>query len=69
MRDWDRALRAANHPETARYNYLLAPAQLGRYLAEHSPDPEAAAAAPADVARAHVGIVPGVDVRGLGRGV
>ncbi len=26
-------LRAANHPETTRYNYLLAAAQLGRYLA------------------------------------
>ena len=22
LRDWDRALRAGNHPETTRYNYL-----------------------------------------------
>ena len=27
LRDWDRTLRAANHPETTRYNYLLAAAQ------------------------------------------
>src|SRR4051812_34112722 len=37
LRDWDRSLRAANHPETTRYNYLLAAAQLGRYLAETHP--------------------------------
>jgi integrase/recombinase XerC len=56
LRDWDRALRAANHPQTTRYNYLLAAAQLGRYLREHSPDPEAATAAsdPTQVSRAHV---------------
>ena len=41
LRDWDRSLRAANHPQTTRYNYLLAAAQLGRYLAEYSPDPDA----------------------------
>ena len=35
LRDWDRSLRAANHPETTRYNYLLAAAQLARYLADH----------------------------------
>jgi integrase/recombinase XerC len=54
--DWDRSLRAANHPETTRYNYLLAAAQLGRYLAEHSPDPDADAAAddPTALTRAHV---------------
>ena len=33
LRDWDRSLRAANHPETTRYNYLLAAAQLAKYLA------------------------------------
>jgi len=56
LRDWDRGLRAANRPETTRYNYLLAAAQLGRYLAEHSPDPDATAAAqnPCAVTRAHV---------------
>ena len=56
LRDWDRSLRAANHPQTTRYNYLLAAAQLGRYLAEYSPDPDADAAAhdPTEVTRAHV---------------
>ncbi|WP_238016979.1 phage integrase N-terminal SAM-like domain-containing protein [Dactylosporangium sp. AC04546] len=56
LRDWDRTLRAANHPETTRYNYLLAAAQLGRYLGEHSPDPDAEDAAedPTDVTKAHV---------------
>ena len=56
LRDWDRTLRSANYPETTRYNYLLAAAQLGRYLAEHSPDPDADAAAtdPGAVTRAHV---------------
>src|SRR3954451_23324495 len=54
--DWDRSLRSANYPETTRYNYLLAAAQLGRYLAEYSPDPDADAAAddPTVVSRAHV---------------
>ena len=56
VRDWDRTLRVATHPETTRYNYLLAAAQLGRYLAEYSPDPEAVAAAedPTEVRKAHV---------------
>lgn len=56
LRDWDRSLRAGNYPETTRYNYLLAAAQLGRYLAEYSPDPDADDAAddPAEVTRAHV---------------
>jgi site-specific recombinase XerD len=35
LRDWDRSLRSGNCPETTRYNYLLAAAQLGRYLGEH----------------------------------
>jgi len=56
LRDWDRSLRSANHPETTRYNYLLAAAQLARYLGEYSPDPDADDAAddPAEVTRAHV---------------
>jgi len=56
LRDWDRSLRAGNYPDTTRYNYLLAATQLGRYLAEHSPDPDApdAAADPAEVTKAHV---------------
>ncbi|GAA4718797.1 phage integrase N-terminal SAM-like domain-containing protein [Phytohabitans rumicis] len=54
--DWDRTLRAGNYPATTRCNYLLAAAQLGRYLAEQSPDPDAdtAAADPCAVSRAHV---------------
>lgn len=31
LRDWDRHLRSGNYPETTRYNYLLAAAQLARY--------------------------------------
>jgi integrase/recombinase XerC len=56
LRDWDRCLRSGNYPETTRYNYLLAAAQLGRYLGEYSPDPDADAAAadPGVVTRAHV---------------
>jgi site-specific recombinase XerC len=56
LRDWDRSLRSGNYPETTRYNYLLAAAQLGRYLGEYSPDPDADVAAqdPCQVRRAHV---------------
>jgi integrase/recombinase XerC len=56
LRDWDRSLRSGNYPETTRYNYLLAAAQLARYLGEYSPDPDAddAAGDPCAVARAHV---------------
>lgn len=38
LRDWERSLRAANHPESTRYNYLLAARQLADYLAEQMPD-------------------------------
>jgi integrase/recombinase XerC len=56
LRDWDRTLRSASYPETTRYNYLLAAAQLARYLREYSPDPDAddAAQDPCVVTRAHV---------------
>jgi site-specific recombinase XerD len=56
LRDWDRSLRSGNYPETTRYNYLLAAAQVARYLREYSPDPDADTAAndPAEVTRAHV---------------
>ena len=56
LRDWDRTLRAGNYPETTRYNYLLAAAQLARYLAEYAPDPDADAAAddPCEVTKGHV---------------
>ncbi len=55
LRDWDRHLRAGNRPATTRYNYLLAAAQLGRFLRQASPDPDAPAAAqcPSEVRRAH----------------
>src|SRR2546423_12718746 len=56
LRDWDRSLRSGNYPETTRYNYLLAAAQLARYLGEYSPDPDAddAAADPCQATRAPV---------------
>lgn len=56
LRDWDRGLRSANHPETTRYNYLLAAGQLARYLGEHSPDPDADDAAndPTEVTKNHI---------------
>ncbi|MEV6601979.1 phage integrase N-terminal SAM-like domain-containing protein [Actinoplanes sp. NPDC051346] len=56
LRDWDRSLRAANHPETTRYNYLLAVAQLARFLVYDSPDPRTAEASksPTLVTKAHV---------------
>jgi integrase/recombinase XerC len=36
LTDWDRTLRSGNYPPTTRYNYLLAAAQLARYLSEHA---------------------------------
>ncbi|MFB9909651.1 phage integrase N-terminal SAM-like domain-containing protein [Allokutzneria oryzae] len=54
LRDWDRSLRSANYPETTRYNYLLAAVQLARFLAEHSPDPDADAEDPTEITKAHV---------------
>ncbi|MES4909580.1 MULTISPECIES: hypothetical protein [unclassified Streptomyces] len=56
LRDWDRSLRAGNYPETTRYNYLLAAAQLARYLAQHATpdlDAEDAADDPTEVTRGH----------------
>ena len=37
LRDWDRTLRAKNHPQTTRYIYLLAAAQLADYVALEDP--------------------------------
>lgn len=56
LKDWDRTLRAGNYPETTRYNYLLAAAQLARYLAEGGGGCRVgeAAANPAAVAKGHV---------------
>ncbi|SNS72840.1 tyrosine-type recombinase/integrase [Actinoplanes regularis] len=56
LRDWDRTLRGGNYPETTRYNYLLAVAQLGRYLIENADELEAGDAAqdPTEVERGHV---------------
>ncbi|MFC0529064.1 phage integrase N-terminal SAM-like domain-containing protein [Phytohabitans kaempferiae] len=56
LRDWDRTLRAGNYPGTTRYNYLLAVAQLARYLDDHRSglDAEAAAMDPVAVRRAQL---------------
>ncbi|MEU8011727.1 tyrosine-type recombinase/integrase [Micromonospora parva] len=57
LEDWHRSLRSGNYPETTRYNYLLAAAQLARYLqdrAESAPETSEAAHDPTAVARAHV---------------
>jgi hypothetical protein len=37
LRDWDRTLRAKNHPPTTRYIYLLAAAQLAGHLRLEDP--------------------------------
>jgi integrase/recombinase XerC len=42
LRDWDRSLRAGNHPETTRYNYVLAVSQLATHLGEQLPESGAA---------------------------
>ncbi len=42
LRDWDRSLRAGNHPETTRYNYVLAASQLAEYLGERMPEVDGA---------------------------
>jgi site-specific recombinase XerD len=56
LRDWDRTLRAGNYPETTRYSYLLAAAQLDRYLLDATGmlDAQAAAADPLEVQRGHI---------------
>ncbi|GAA3783231.1 hypothetical protein GCM10022225_84380 [Plantactinospora mayteni] len=55
LTDWDRTLRSGNYPSTTRYNYLLAVAQLGRYLADDSQrDAGEAAGTPTAVTRRHV---------------
>ncbi|MEV4624591.1 phage integrase N-terminal SAM-like domain-containing protein [Asanoa sp. NPDC049573] len=54
--DWDRSLRAGNYPLTTRYNYLLAAAQLGRFLANDARAPQRGGEArtPVAVTRRHV---------------
>jgi site-specific recombinase XerD len=56
LRDWDRSLRAGNYPETTRYNYLLAAAQLDRFLLENADRLGAGQAArdPTEVERGHI---------------
>ena len=56
LRDWDWSLRSANHPETTRYNYLLAALQLARYLrsAESGFAGSAAALDPTAIKKRHV---------------
>ncbi|GLI02986.1 tyrosine-type recombinase/integrase [Phytohabitans aurantiacus] len=49
IRDWDRTLRAGNYSPATRYNYLLAVAQLARYLNTGDDVPEAAAVRRAQV--------------------
>lgn len=50
LRDWDRTLRAKNHPPTTRYIYLLAAAQLAGYLRREDPS-SGGAGNPASVTR------------------
>ncbi|MFD2414999.1 tyrosine-type recombinase/integrase [Amycolatopsis pigmentata] len=56
LRDWDRTLRAGNYPQTTRYNYLLAVAQLARYLNDRSQalEDDATVDDPVEVRREHV---------------
>jgi site-specific recombinase XerD len=55
LADWDRSLRSGNYPETTRYNYLLAAAQLAKYLDTVTDEAFADAAAdPTAVRGAHV---------------
>lgn len=56
LRDWHRSLRSANHPETTRYNYLLAVVQLARYLGTSQIDAYGAEAytTPVAVTRHHL---------------
>jgi site-specific recombinase XerD len=55
LHDWERTLVAANYPATTRYNYLLAAAQLARYLGNLIGEGCARAAAdPTAVQRVHV---------------
>ena len=56
LRDWDRTLRSGNYPETTRYNYLLAGAQLDRFLIESADRLDAGEASenPTEVERGHV---------------
>jgi integrase/recombinase XerC len=46
LRDWDRSLRAGNHPESTRYNYVIAVSQLAAYLGEQAPETDAASTRP-----------------------
>ncbi|WP_410814825.1 tyrosine-type recombinase/integrase [Micromonospora sp. 067-2] len=56
LTDWERSLRSGNYPSTTRYNYLLAAAQLGRYLNDDAHQDEAGdiADTPTAVTRRHI---------------
>jgi hypothetical protein len=56
LRDWDRMLRSGNYPETTRYSYLLAGAQLSRFLLDNAErlGAEEAAEDPTEVERGHI---------------
>jgi len=67
IEEWDRSLRATNHPQTTRYNYRLAVTQLAsfsqdrvlrlhdRRSREHGrPQPDEGAENPVNVRRCHI---------------
>jgi site-specific recombinase XerD len=56
LTDWDRSLRSGNYPHTTRYNYLLAAAQLARYLADQAggSNTDGPAEMPTAVTRQHI---------------
>jgi site-specific recombinase XerD len=54
LTDWERSLRSGNYPQTTRYNYLLAAAQLARYIAGELAADAPATQTPAAVTRQHV---------------
>ncbi|MBA6437012.1 tyrosine-type recombinase/integrase [Streptomyces sp. GMR22] len=54
LRDWDRTLRSGNYPETTRYNYLLAVAQLARYLGDRGPGGEEGTQDPVNVTKPQI---------------
>lgn len=57
LRDWDSSLRAANHPESTRYNYLLAAVQFARFLAGSGDAREPAAAGRKNVEAFQISVI------------
>jgi site-specific recombinase XerD len=54
LRDWDRSLRAADHPATTRYNYLLAATQLCAFLGTYGHNRSEASRDPLAVTKADI---------------